>query len=245
MLTHPVIDKLHQLKCLGMATALTEQLQSTACEALSFEERLALLVDRELTVRDDRRMTSRLRRAKLRHPNACIEDIDFRSPRGLDKSLVLSLASGALAARAPQRPHHRTVRRGQVLARLRTGSSGLPRRILRPVPAPPAAAARPRRRPRRRLLSEAARLSRQARHHRARRLRTRQAQPRQPPRPPRTPRGPLRHPFHPGHQPAPDRELATTRSATPPSPTRSSTASSTTPTSSNSKEDRCERRRRH
>ena len=40
MLTHPVIDKLHQLKCLGMATALTEQLQSTTCEALSFEERL-------------------------------------------------------------------------------------------------------------------------------------------------------------------------------------------------------------
>ena len=94
MPTHPVIDKLHQLKCLGMATALNEQLQSTACEALSFEERLALLVDRELTVRDDRRMTSRLRRAKLRHPNACIEDIDFRSPRGLDKSLVLSLACG-------------------------------------------------------------------------------------------------------------------------------------------------------
>ena len=94
MLTHPVIDKLHQLKCLAMATALTEQLQSTTCEALSFEERLGLLVDRELTVRDDRRMTNRLRRAKLRHPNACIEDIDFRQPRGLDKSLVLSFASG-------------------------------------------------------------------------------------------------------------------------------------------------------
>ena len=63
MLTHPIIDKLHQLKCLGMATALTEQLQSTACDALSFEERLGLLVDRETTVRDDRRMTNRLRRA--------------------------------------------------------------------------------------------------------------------------------------------------------------------------------------
>lgn len=93
MLTHPVIDKLHQLKCLGMATALTEQPQSTACEALAFEERLGLLVDRELTVRDDRRMTNRLRRAKLRHPSACIEDVDFRHPRGLDKSLILALAS--------------------------------------------------------------------------------------------------------------------------------------------------------
>ena len=55
MLTHPTIDKLHQLKCLGMAAALTEQFQSTACDALSFEERLGLLVDRELTMRDDRR----------------------------------------------------------------------------------------------------------------------------------------------------------------------------------------------
>ena len=73
---------------------LTEQLQSTACDALSFEERLGLLVDRETTVRDDRRMTNRLRRAKLRHPNACIEDVDFRHPRGLDKSLVLSFACG-------------------------------------------------------------------------------------------------------------------------------------------------------
>ena len=94
MLTHPIIDKLHQLKCLGMATALTEQLQSTACEALLFEERLGLLVDRETTVRDDRRMTNRLRRAKLRHPSPCIEDVDFRHPRGLDKSLILALASG-------------------------------------------------------------------------------------------------------------------------------------------------------
>ena len=94
MLTHPIIDKLDQLKCLGMATALTEQLQSTACDALSFEERLGLLVDRETTVRDDRRMTNRLRRAKLRHPNACIEDVDFRHPRGLDKSLILSFACG-------------------------------------------------------------------------------------------------------------------------------------------------------
>ena len=76
-----------------MAAALTEQLHSPECEALSFEERLGLLADRELTLRDDRRMTSRLRRAKLRHPNACIEDIDFRHPRRLDKALIRSLAS--------------------------------------------------------------------------------------------------------------------------------------------------------
>ena len=93
MLTHPTIDKLHQLRCAGMAKALAEQLHSPEVEALSFEERLGLLVDRELTERSSRQLTNRLRRAKLRHA-ACIEDIDFRQPRGLDKDLLLSLADG-------------------------------------------------------------------------------------------------------------------------------------------------------
>ena len=92
MLAHPTLEKLHQLKFIGMATALTEQLDSANIEALSFDERLGLLVDRETTYRDNRRMTSRLRRAKLRH-NACIEDIDYRHPRGLDKSLIHALAT--------------------------------------------------------------------------------------------------------------------------------------------------------
>ena len=93
MLIHPTIDKLHELRCTGMAKALAEQLASSQVEALTFEERLGLLVDRELTERSSRQLTNRLRRAKLRHA-ACIEDIDFRQPRGLDKDLVLSLADG-------------------------------------------------------------------------------------------------------------------------------------------------------
>ena len=92
MLAHPTLDKLHQLKFLGMATALIEQLDAADIDALSFDERFALLVDRELTYRDDRRMTSRLRRAKLRH-NACLEDVNYRHPRALDKSLMLSFAT--------------------------------------------------------------------------------------------------------------------------------------------------------
>jgi DNA replication protein DnaC len=92
MLAHPTLDKLHQLKFLGMATALNEQLDATDIDALSFDERFALLVDRELTYRDNQRMTSRLRRAKLRH-NACLEDINYRHPRALDKSLMLSFAT--------------------------------------------------------------------------------------------------------------------------------------------------------
>jgi len=92
MLHHPTLDKLHSLKLAGMATAFVEQRESTEIEALSFEERLGLLVDRELTYRDNRQMSSRLRRAKLRH-NACLEDINYRRPRGLDKSLMSSMAT--------------------------------------------------------------------------------------------------------------------------------------------------------
>ena len=60
--------------------------------SLSFEERLGLMVDREMTERDNRRLQTRLRKAKLRI-RACMEDIDYRAPRGMDKSLMLSLAS--------------------------------------------------------------------------------------------------------------------------------------------------------
>ena len=91
MLKHPTLDKLHALKLTGMAAALEDQSATPDITDLSFEERLGLLVDREMTERDNRRMTSRLRRAKLRH-NAILEDLDYRYSRGLDKGLVQSLA---------------------------------------------------------------------------------------------------------------------------------------------------------
>ena len=74
-----------------MAAALADQSTIPDITDLSFEERLGLLVDREMTERDNRRMTSRLRRAKLRH-TAILEDLDYRNSRGLDKGLVQSLA---------------------------------------------------------------------------------------------------------------------------------------------------------
>jgi DNA replication protein DnaC len=92
MLIHPTLEKLQALKLTGMVNAFVEQSDSSDIDALSFEERLGLLVDREMTYRDSRRFSSRLRRARLRH-NACIEDIDYRHPRGLDKALILSLAT--------------------------------------------------------------------------------------------------------------------------------------------------------
>ena len=93
MLIHPTLDQLRSLRLEGMAKSLEEQLQMPDIEELRFEDRLALMIDREVTERNYRRQQSRLRKAKLRQKNACIEDIDFRSRRGLDKELVLYLSS--------------------------------------------------------------------------------------------------------------------------------------------------------
>lgn len=90
MLLHPTLEQLATLRLTGMAAALNEQLQMDLAD-LSFEERLALLLDRELSVRENRKMKTRLHKARLRQ-NSCLEDIDFHHPRGLDKSLVLRLA---------------------------------------------------------------------------------------------------------------------------------------------------------
>jgi len=92
MLNHPTLEKLQTLRLSGMHKALTEQMNLPDIDTLCFEERLGLLADRELTEREDRRLKTRLRQAKLRQ-NACIEDLDYRAPRGLDKALVLQLAA--------------------------------------------------------------------------------------------------------------------------------------------------------
>jgi len=92
VLINPTLDHLHSLGLSGMARALAEQLESPQHQALSFEERLGLLVDREVGDRANRRLERNLKGAKLRL-SACVEDIDFRHPRGLDRSLVLSLAT--------------------------------------------------------------------------------------------------------------------------------------------------------
>lgn len=91
MLTHPTLDQLNDLRLKGMHAAYSEQLQSTDYDALSFDERLALLVDREHVERHNRRLAQRLRTARLRL-SATVEDIDYRHPRGLDKRTILALA---------------------------------------------------------------------------------------------------------------------------------------------------------
>ena len=102
MLTHPTHDRLlaaDQIGGLtGIAKALEEQRRSTAFDDLSFEERLGILVDREAAERDGKKLASRLKFAALRQ-DASVEDLDLRTPRGLDRSVMAHLAGGGWIAR--------------------------------------------------------------------------------------------------------------------------------------------------
>ena len=93
MLKHPTGERLVALGLKGMAQALEEQRSQPDIADLDFEERLALLVDREATARENKRLVSRLKFAGLRQ-NAVVEDVNHKAPRGLDKALFQTLASG-------------------------------------------------------------------------------------------------------------------------------------------------------
>ena len=92
MLNQPTLDSLNRLKLFGMAAALAEQSTHSATHGLAFEERFGLLVEREVVHRENRRLTRLLQVAGLKE-RACLEDLDFRAPRGLDRSQVASLTS--------------------------------------------------------------------------------------------------------------------------------------------------------
>jgi DNA replication protein DnaC len=86
MLNQQTIEKLHAMRMRGMADAFTQQQEEPETTQLSFEERFALLVDRQWNWRQNRVLERRLREGRLQAP-ACIEDIDFRAARGLDKQM--------------------------------------------------------------------------------------------------------------------------------------------------------------
>ena len=92
MLTHPLFEQLQQLRCSGMIAALKEQMEKPDIAQLSFDERLALLIERECLLRENRRLKNRLRQAKLK-TQACLEDIDYQAERGLIKSIISQLSS--------------------------------------------------------------------------------------------------------------------------------------------------------
>lgn len=93
MLINQTLEHLRNLKLTAMAQALEEQIEQPATFDLSFEERFSLLVMREITDRENRRLRRLLKTARLKQ-SACLEDIDYRHPRGLDKSLMATLAGG-------------------------------------------------------------------------------------------------------------------------------------------------------
>jgi DNA replication protein DnaC len=94
MLTHPTLDQLKALNLDGMANAFVELQNQAQAAELSHAEWLALLLDREAANRNTRRFQIRLRSAKLRHSQAAIEDVDYRTPRRLDKALFQQLTAG-------------------------------------------------------------------------------------------------------------------------------------------------------
>ena len=94
MMMNTTLEQLRGLKLNGMAAGLQEQLTQAGMTAMSFEERLALLVDREVYFRNDKRQTRLLKEARLKYPQASIEDLDTRPGRGLERTAVMSLALG-------------------------------------------------------------------------------------------------------------------------------------------------------
>ncbi len=100
MLTHPTLDQLRQLGFAGMARAFEELAANPSGAELDHAEWLGLLLDRELADRRDRRLKARLRYARLRH-QAAVEDVDYRTARGLDRAQFRSWhwAAGSRSAR--------------------------------------------------------------------------------------------------------------------------------------------------
>lgn len=92
MLNEQTFEKLYVMKLMGMAEALKDQMGRADMDGLAFEERFSMLVDAQHLWRETKRMKRLLKSAKLKL-SACMEDIDYRSPRGLDKSVMLSLGS--------------------------------------------------------------------------------------------------------------------------------------------------------
>ena len=105
------VDRLHALKLDGMMRALEEQRRLPASHELSFEDRLGLLLDRECSWRDSRRLERLLRAAKLKHADACLEDLQHGAARGIDKMQIANLSGGDW------------IRQGQSL--LLTGATGV------------------------------------------------------------------------------------------------------------------------
>jgi DNA replication protein DnaC len=92
MLDQQTLDKLYAMKLIGMAEAFADQINQPDMDKLSFAERFGLIVDRQWTWKENNRMERYLKNARMKL-NACMEDIDYKIPRGIDRSVMMSLLS--------------------------------------------------------------------------------------------------------------------------------------------------------
>jgi DNA replication protein DnaC len=99
MMNHATLAQLRALKLPGFAAALEEQTARPGIQSLSFEERLAMLVDREVHLREDRKRARLLQRARLKYAQAAIEDLDARPGRGIDRAALIALATSGWVQR--------------------------------------------------------------------------------------------------------------------------------------------------
>ena len=117
MLAHPTLDQLHALGLYGLAKGFKDLEHNAEARGLDHAEWLGLLLEYELTLRRQKQFETRARVARLRHP-ASVEDVNYQSPRGLDRACPQARRL-RLDRRAPQFAHHRGEWPGQELARLR------------------------------------------------------------------------------------------------------------------------------
>jgi DNA replication protein DnaC len=93
MLTNQTRQSLHTLRLPGMAQAYEDQLNNPATQSLGFDDRFGMIVDAEVSQRENRRVSRLIKTARLKAPSACSEDIDFSARRGIDKRQVLELTN--------------------------------------------------------------------------------------------------------------------------------------------------------
>ena len=132
MLTHPTLDKLRALRFTGMAKALEEHMQMADIDSLVFEERFGLLVDREVTERENRRLKTRLKKAKLRQ-NASIEDYRLSIPQRTGQVPHLKSFRLPMGQAASQPTHYWPHRYWKNLPCLCTCSKSMPAGIYSPL----------------------------------------------------------------------------------------------------------------
>jgi DNA replication protein DnaC len=155
MLTHPTLNQLRALKLDGMAQAFVELEAQEEARNLTHAEWLALLLDRETADRNTRRFQTRLRAARLRHSQAAIEDVDYRTSRRLDKTLFQQLATCRWIAEHRGLLVSGPCGVGKSWLSCALAQKGLPRGLHRPLRPRPTAVRRSRSRSRRRPLRAA------------------------------------------------------------------------------------------